>query len=72
MNAVLYLNNSYYRTIEVPDYQPVIYWAMSNTSAKVRYCQYHLSVRDTIDIIEFHYCGCGIYHCHTMKPSIPL
>ncbi len=64
MNAVLYLNNVYYRTIETPDHRPVIHWAVPCVVPVRRYLKENPFTIGDFRNIEFCHCGLGNYHCH--------
>ena len=64
MTSFLFLNNTYYRTLETPDHQDVIYWSCPLRSIK-EICRLPFrSFVDDFNIIEFKHCGMGRYHCH--------
>lgn len=64
MEVILYLNNVYYRTIEVPDHRPVIYWSVPFTLRNNKYPMLCRFDYEDHQIIEFHHCDLGYYYCH--------
>ncbi|KKK64365.1 hypothetical protein LCGC14_2984930 [marine sediment metagenome] len=67
MNAVLYLNNVYYHTIETPKHMPIIHWVIPISTPTRVHRQYDRILRDDFNSIEFRHCGLGNYHCHLSK-----
>ena len=62
MNAILFVNNVHYHTIEVTDHRPEIYWAIPRFLRRRWRCY---DIEDISYIIQFRHCGLGNYHYPT-------